>query len=382
MKTLVFDKAEGAWNDTKGMWLSDAEKPELTPDETDHVIVKMKYAGFCGSDRGIWSRAAFGDMILGSMEKEDKSKRIIGHELLGEIVETGSGVEKEYELRVGDIVSAESHIACGTCYQCERGNFHVCADDIIIGISQDGCFAEYAKLPAKILWKTNIEKIDPRVASIQEPFGNAVHSCTQVPMKEKTVAVFGCGAIGSLCIIIAKGMGAKKIIGVDVSEKSLALAKKVGADEVIQIDTAAEKEHSWEYDKNVVERIREITDGVGVDVALEMAGFNSSVNNAIQSTCRGGDVVLFGLKTGDAHIQHFDKIIRDGITMHSVIGRRLWSTWETTKQLLEDKENSVQEKIIKYILEDFNGSVVPFADFDRDMFEEKLRAHPKLIFEF
>src|SRR5690606_10397351 len=127
------------------------------------------YAGFCGSDRGIWWRKAFGDMILGSLAEEGRTKRIVGHELLGEIVEVGSRVTEKYGYRVGDVVSTESHIVCGTCVQCRLGESHVCARDKIIGISLDGCFAEYIKLPAKALWPTDLSKIRPEVAAIQEP---------------------------------------------------------------------------------------------------------------------------------------------------------------------------------------------------------------------
>ncbi|PLX26287.1 theronine dehydrogenase [Candidatus Parcubacteria bacterium] len=361
MKALIYDKNQGPWKETQGLWMVDKPKPELGEGDNDQVIIKMKYAGFCGSDRGIWSRSSFGELILSTLEKENKDERVVGHELLGEIVEMGSNVTSKYDVRVGDIVSAESHITCGTCYQCQRGDKHVCADDVIIGIAQDGCFAEYAKLPASILWKTDIEKIDPRIAAMQEPFGNAVHATTQVDMKDKTVAVFGCGAIGSMSIIIAKGMGAKKIIGIDVNEDNLKLAKEIGADEVINIGTETrliasvpdKVKKPWESNEVVVQKIRELTDGVGVDVVLEMAGFNSSVNNAIQSVRRGGHVVLFGLKSGDFVIENFELMIRNGVHLHSVIGRQVWDTWEMTKKLLEDNSNGIQDKLKKYVLKNF-----------------------------
>lgn len=381
MKALVYDNNQGGWDKTKGFWLMDLPEPKLGEQENDWVIIKMKYAGFCGSDRGMWNRSSFGPLVLSSLKNENKDIRIIGHELLGEIVEVGSEVKDKYNFAVGDIVSAESHITCGKCYQCLKGDNHVCADDIIFGIAQDGCFAEYVKLPAKILWPTDINKIEPEVAAMQEPFGNAVHACTQVDLKDKTIAVFGCGAIGSMSIIIAKGMGAKKIIAVDMNEANLQLAEEIGADEVIKLEHR-ESDKPWAHNEDVIKKIKELTGGVGVDVAMEMAGPNMSVNNVIQSVCRGGHVVWFGLKSGDFVVENFEKMIRNGVQIHSVIGRQIWQTWEMTRKLLEDKTNGVQMKIKKFILKDYQGSVVDFGSFDREKFEKKLKEFPKLIFKF
>ncbi|MFA6427704.1 MAG: zinc-binding dehydrogenase [Candidatus Magasanikbacteria bacterium] len=383
MKALIYDATKGPWSQTRGFWMSEIENPVLGAQEKEHVIVKMKYAGFCGSDRGIWSRVSFGEMIESSLRTEGKSQRTIGHELLGEIVEIGADVQEKYSLRIGDIVSAESHITCGTCYQCAHGDKHVCADDIIIGIAKDGCFAEYVKLPAKIMWKTDVSKIDPRIGAIQEPFGNAVHACTQVDLKDKTVAVFGSGAIGSLVIMVAKGMGAKKIIAIDTSDDKLDMARAVGADETVTLNISPLSDAKpWQHNISVTKRIKELTNGVGVDVAMDMAGPNASVNNAIQSVRRGGHVVLFGLKSGDFVIENFETMIRNGVQIHSVIGRQIWETWETTKKLLEDPATGIQEKIKKYVMKDFEGSVVKFHEFERESFEEKMKEYPKLIFDF
>ena len=138
-------------------------------------------------------------MIIGSLDDTQSDKRIVGHELLGEVVELGVDVTR---VRVGDRVSAESHIVCGMCLQCLNGELHVCANDKIIGISHDGCFAEYIKLPAKCLWPTNLGKIRPETVFVQEPFGNAVHR-QATDLRGKPVVVIGCGTIGLFVILIA-----------------------------------------------------------------------------------------------------------------------------------------------------------------------------------
>lgn len=379
MKALVYDTTLGGWDKTRGYWMQEIDRPTLLPNETESVIVKVHYAGFCGSDRGIWGRSAFGSYIEDSLKAENKEKRIAGHEFWGEIVEVGSDVTGTYGFRVGDAVAAESHVVCGECYQCQRGQYHVCKADKILGISTDGCFAEFAKISAKVLRHTEKETIDPRIAAIQEPFGNAVHACTKVDLKDKTVAIFGCGAIGSFAILIAKGLGAKKIIGVEPNVHNQELAKELGVDLVVTPGASSSSE-PWRHDDLTVEKIKEATDGVGVDVAIEMAGFNSSVNSAVLSTRRGGDVILFGLKSGDFVIESFETMIRNGITLHSIIGRELWRTWDITKELLEKKENGIQEKVKKYILKDFK-SVVPFQTFDKEKFEDTLKEFPKIVFD-
>jgi threonine 3-dehydrogenase len=386
MQALVYDKSAMPWDKTRGFVKREMPRPVLdessTPADADNVIIKMIYAGFCGSDRGIWNRTAFKGHIFDSLKKERQTTRIIGHELVGEIVEVGSRVPAIFGYGPKDIVSSESHIICGTCHQCRIGQTHICARDTIIGISRDGCFAEYIKLPASVLWPTNHRLIKLKVAAVQEPFGNAVHACMKADLRGKTVGVFGCGTIGLFVIMIAKALGATRVIGIEPVAKNREMALKVGADLVIPLDLSKAPKHSWSADKDLVKAVRAEARGIGVDVALEMAGFNSSVNNAIQSTRRGGEVVLFGLKQGNFHIQQFDRLIVNGLTLHSVIGRRIFETWMVTRNLLEDKGNGVQKNIHKVILNGGDETVVHIEDFEPESFATKLGEWPKLLIEF
>ena len=345
------------------------------------VLIKPIMTGFCGSDRGIWFRTAFHDMIFKSLDRDKKDTRVIGHELLGRIVEIGTDARRQYGLEVGDVVSTESHIVCGLCYQCRIGDTHVCADDKIIGISEDGCFAELVKLPAKGLWRTDLTKIRPEVAAIQEPFGNAVHACTKVSLRGKRVAIVGCGTIGLFAVAIARAMGANYIIGVEPMESHAEMARRLGADVVLRPEKGtAERPHA--SDKELTERIRKLTDGVGVDVALEMSGVNSSVNNAIHAVRRGGDVILFGLKSGDAVIENFDRLIVDGISLHSVIGRRIMETWHITRHLLESRDPNIHDLIYEVILKRGEGTMFDFADYEAGSFEQAIRTYPKVVIRY
>jgi threonine 3-dehydrogenase len=386
MMALTYTPETDPWEGTRGLRKTPQPVPELRVDRDYHdgeyALLRVKYAGFCGSDRGIWFRYAFGDMIRDSLRQEAKPTRIVGHEMLAEIVEVGPEAQRRFGYRPGDIVSTESHILCDVCYQCRTGDNHVCNENKILGISIDGCFAEYAKLPAKSLWPTDISKIRPEVAALQEPFGNAVHACTRVPLRGQRVAVFGCGTIGLMAILVARALGARYVIGVEPDPEHQMLAKALGADEVLAPSvTRDNRERPYVHDVELARHIRELTDGVGVDVALEMAGANTSVNNAVAATRRGGQVILFGLKAGDATIESFDRLIVDGISLHSVIGRRVFETWHITRHLLESRDNSIQDLIYNLILKR-GRTIVPFAEWEFDSFEKLISQNPKVIIQF
>jgi threonine 3-dehydrogenase len=382
MWALTFDRARESWDSSTGLVKERVPVPRLDdPSGADAgmVLLRVIYAGFCGSDRGIWWRKAFGDMILGSLEAEGQSKRIVGHELLGQVVAAGDAVP--VRLRPGAVVSTESHIVCDACPQCLAGQQHVCADDRIIGISRDGCFAEYVKLPAKALWPTDLGRIRPEVGAVQEPFGNAVHACQVAPLKGATVAIIGCGTIGLFAILVARGMGAKRILGVELDPRHAEMARQLGC-EVVLTPGAPPADRPWASDPELVARVKALTDGHGADVVMEMAGFNSSLNNALRMVRRGGHVVLFGVKNGDVQIEDYHRLIMNGIQLHGVVGRQLFSTWEHTQALLEDTGNGVQQAVWDVILNGGQGTMSDIDTWEAGAFEAQIRANPKVLIRF
>jgi len=385
MHALTFDRSREDWEQSTGLVKERIDRPVLDGPEDgadrSWVVCKVRYAGFCGSDRGIWWRKSFGGMIAEGLDRENRDKRIVGHEFLGEIVELGSRVTQKYGFVEGDIVSTESHIICGVCYQCRIGDTHVCARDRIIGIGQDGCFAEYIKLPAKSLWRTDINRIRPEVAAIQEPFGNAVHACQVTDLRGKSVVIFGCGTIGLFAILIARGMGASTVIGVDVNPHHMDLARRLGCDAVLS-PSPGDPERDWASDPDLKAAIWELTDGIGADVSLEMAGRNDALNNAIRAVRRGGKVVAFGVNDGNAILENAHRVVMDGIQIHGVVGRRVFETWEITRNLLENRANGIQDAIWKIILNSGEGTLVHIDDWDRDSFEASISQHPKVILQF
>ncbi len=384
MWALTFDRSRESWAGSTGLVKERVPTPRLDDPrgaDRSHVVIRVKYAGFCGSDRGIWWRKAFGDMIDRSLDEEGQDRRVVGHELLGEIVAVGSRVEEKYGYRPGQIVSTESHIVCGVCHQCRVGDLHVCADDRIIGISRDGCFAEYVKLPAKALWPTDLGLIRAEVAAVQEPFGNAVHACQATELRGKTVAVIGCGTIGLFAILIARGMGARRIIGVEVDPRHAELARQLGCDDVFS-PAMPPAETPWASDPELVAAVRAATDGDGPDVVFEMAGFNSALNNALKMVRRGGHVVLFGVKNGDARIEDYHRVIMNGLQLHGVVGRQIFGTWDMTRALLETRMNGIQDAVWETILNGGRGTVVGIEHWDKDAFEQMIRTNPKVLIRF
>jgi len=383
MIALCYDRKTDPWEQSTGLRKQQVPVPSLDEGkdyrDAERVLVRPLFSGFCGSDRGIWFRRAFKDVIYGALDRDGRDVRVIGHEMFGEVVEVGSAARRVYGYSAGDLVSTESHIVCGTCYQCRVGDGHVCQDSRIIGITDDGCFAERIKLPGNVLWAVDGKKIRPEVAALCEPFGNAVHVCTKVPLRGKTVAIIGCGTIGLFAVVVARALGARRVLGVEPVEAHAQMARRLGADEVIapRIDPG----RGFHHDPTLAGQIHELSEGVGVDVALEMSGTNDALNNAISAVRRGGDVILFGLKSGDAVIENFDRVIMDGITLHAVMGRRIWETWHITRNLLESSTPPIQDLVWEVILNRGDGTVVPFSNWDPKSFEERIRSHPKVLLD-
>jgi threonine 3-dehydrogenase len=268
------------------------------------VVVRVMATSLCGTDHHIyrWDEWA---------QSRIHPPRIIGHELCGEVVETGPGVAT---VAVGDYVAAESHITCAACFQCRTGNAHVCKDYRILGIDEDGSHAEYVRLPDRVLWKTSRD-IPPELACLQEPLGNSVHAALVEDITGQSVLITGCGPTGLFAVAVARTAGAGTIIASDVSDYRLGLAKLLGADYTINPNTG---------DPDLISRV---TSGEGVDVALEMSGSPSAIHKCFRFVKNGGRVTLFGIPEAQVCFDMTNEIIFKGIRVYGVTGRRLFQTW-------------------------------------------------------
>ncbi|MBX4200932.1 zinc-binding dehydrogenase [Candidatus Parcubacteria bacterium] len=376
INALTFDAKEDGWETSKGFIMRQIDEPVLdqvnNPEDSLSVILKLKFAGVCGSDRGIFYRNAFKEAIHSSLQKENKSILILGHEFLGEVVQASSMVKHLYGIKTGDLVSGDSHITCGNCYQCKIGENNVCASEKILGISTDGIFAVSVKIPAKNLWVIDANKIRPEIGAIYDPMGNAIHAVTKMDVRGQQVLVSGCGPIGLFAIRLLKHFGASNIIAMDIKEDNLRMAKELGAHTVLFSDDVDASKKVWE-----------LTGGRGVDIAMEMAGPVPSIMMCLQTARRGGHVILFGVKDGDVTIPEFSRlVVKNGVTLHGVIGRRIFKDWQALESILGDAGNGIQEDIWNIILKKGQGTILDFNGYNKESFEKSMNENPKVVFKF
>ncbi len=305
-----------------GAEIATVDVPKIKKNE---VLIKVKAASICGTDVHIW------DWNEWAQKRVKKIPLILGHELTGEVVELGADVTA---LHVGDMVSAETHIVDGTCYQCRTDRMHVCQNLQILGVDRDGVFAEYVALPERNAWK-NDPQLDPAIASLQEPLGNAVQCVLPKDHVEdvagKAVAVLGCGPIGLMAIAVLKTLGTAKIFATAGGRNKIRmkLARELGADMVLN----ARKEG-----KSIAKTIREATGGNGVDVVLEMSGAPSAARQAFQMLTPGGRVSLFGVLERPVELDLNDAIVFKAVTVYGISGRRMFQTWYQVKGLLDNSD--------------------------------------------
>lgn len=284
--------------------------PAFSP--TD-VLVKVKVASVCGTDLHIYDWDAWA-------QKRIHPPLIPGHEFCGNVVAVGRDVTTVQE---GDFVSAEMHVACGKCFQCRTGEAHICQHVKIIGVDSNGAFAEYVCIPESNIWK-----IDPAIpadyASVLDPLGNAVHTVLAGEIAAKTVAVVGCGPIGLFSIAVARAVGATQIFALEINAHRAQLARKMKADFVI--------DPSMEDAKKIV---MDATDGIGVDVVLEMSGKTPGIRAGFDILRLGGRVSLLGIPSKPVELNFADDLIFKGATVQGINGRLMYKTWYQMQALLK-----------------------------------------------
>ena len=285
------------------------------------VLVEVKAASICGTDLHIYEWDAWA-------QNRVKTPRIFGHEFAGEIVEVGKEVS---ELAPGDFVAAETHITCGHCYQCRTGQAHVCRNVQILGVDRDGAFAQYIAIPESVAWKTGKE-IDHSVASIQEPFGNAVHATFAGEIADMTVAVFGCGPIGLWSVGLARISGSSTIFAIDPNPRRRDIAIRMGADCVID-----------PREVDPVQQILDSTGGLGADVVLEMSGHPLAIRQSFKVLRNGGRISLLGIPSNMVELDLANDIIFKGATVLGISGRLIFDTWYRTRRILEAAQLDVKQ---------------------------------------
>jgi threonine 3-dehydrogenase len=268
-----------------------------------------------------------------------KPPYVFGHEFSGIVVEKG---EKVSNVEIGDSVSAETHLVCGKCPQCLTGRSHICQDTKIIGVDTQGCFSEYIALPTRNIWR-NPKELPYDIASIQEPFGNAVHTVLAGNVVGKIVAIIGCGPIGLMAVGIAKAAGAAQVIAFDIHEYRLELAKKMGATKTV---------HSKNNDPLFV--VHQISNGNGADVVCELSGHPTAIIQGFKMVKNGGLVSILSLPNLPVEIDVANDIVLKGITVKGITGREMFETWYQASALINSGNVKIKELIThQFSLEEF-----------------------------
>jgi threonine 3-dehydrogenase len=314
MKAVVKGKAG------PGVEIRDVPVPAPGPGQ---ILLQVLRAGVCGTDLHIyeWDAWASGRM---------RPPVTVGHEFVGEIVELGAGVT---EFRVGERVSCESHIVCEHCVACRTGNGHVCENTRILGVDVNGGWAEFVAVPAANAWRAP-DNVPLEVQGIMEPLGNAVHTAFSGDLSACRIAVTGCGPIGLFAIGVARAAGACQVIASDVSPYRLDLARKMNADAVVDVSK-----------EDFVARVKELTGGRGLDGVLEMSGNAKAIRDALAALRNGGRLSLLGLPRENFELDWNKLLIFKGITLHGIIGRRMYQTWYVMDNLLRTGRLDVRPAI-------------------------------------
>jgi threonine 3-dehydrogenase len=308
----------------------------------------VKVASVCGTDVHIYDWDAWA-------QKRIHPPLIPGHEFCGHVAAVGDDVTTVKE---GDFVSAEMHVACGKCFQCRTGEAHICQYVKIIGVDADGAFAEYVRIPESNIWKID-PAIPPEYASVLDPLGNAVHTVLAGEIAAQSVAVIGCGPIGLFSIAVARAVGATPVFALEINEHRRQLAKQMKADYVIDPGT---------QDAKAI--VMEVTNGVGVDVVLEMSGKTLGIKTGFNILRLGGRVSLLGIPSKPVELNFADDLIFKGATVQGINGRLMYKTWYQMQALL---------KAGKLDLSPVITDRMPMRDFSKGMARLKTGEASKIL---
>lgn len=320
-----------------GAELMEVAIPKIGDDE---VLVKVRATSICGTDVHIykwddWSAKRIGAKAL---------PQILGHEVVGEVVDKGKYVKK---IAVGDYVSAETHIPNPGDLQTLLGQMHIGERMQILGVDRDGVFAEYAAIPEIVCW-ANDKSIPPEYGCVQEPLGNATYAVLgeDNDVAGKTMVILGDGPVGLFSTGVARAVGVTKIILVGLSEYNLEIGRRMGADYILNAsDTSVDR----------LAFVKDHTSGYGADIVLEMAGVPQTIEEGFKMLRKGGRFSAFGvLSQPTVQVDYNNGIVFKGCQIHGINGRKLFDTWYRVTNLLASKRLDISPVVThKLALDDF-----------------------------
>ncbi|MEM7031248.1 MAG: alcohol dehydrogenase catalytic domain-containing protein [Chloroflexota bacterium] len=288
--------------------------PELEP-EADEVVIKVSYAGICGSElSGYLGHNALRVPPV-----------VMGHEFSGEIVSVGSDVQAQYApLSVGKAVTANPLIDCNTCEYCQRGVNHLCLSRQLIGAHRPGAYAEYVSVPAKMV-SVLPDGLSLRLGALVEPVGVGVRIGEMAgDVQGQDVLIVGAGPIGLLALQVLQTKGAKRVFIADLSPERLAMGEALGG-EILNPASV-----------DVVQSVLDATGGRGVSVSVDAVGLAVTRTQCVSATCATGTLILSGLHEETSEVPAAD-IIRREIVVRGCFAYSPDNFAEAIQLLLEDK---------------------------------------------
>ena len=292
-----------------GIWLHQAELPKIGHND---LLIKIRKTAICGTDMHIYNWDEWSQNTI-------PVPMIVGHEYVGEVVDMGQEVQG---FEKGDRVSGEGHITCGHCRNCRAGRRHLCRNTQGVGVNRQGAFAEYLVIPAFNAFKIP-DNISDDLASIFDPFGNAVHTTLTYDLVGEDVLITGAGPIGIMAVAIAKHAGARNVVITDVNAYRLDLAGKMGATRAVNVSNT-----------QLVDVMHDLDMAEGFDVGLEMSGVPSAFRGMLDTMNNGGKIAMLGIPPNDVAINWNDVIFK-GLTIKGIYGREMFETWYKMASLLQ-----------------------------------------------
>jgi threonine 3-dehydrogenase len=303
MRALVKAKA------AEGLWLEDVPEPEIGIND---VLIRVRKTGICGTDLHIYGWDEWASETI-------PVPMVVGHEFVGEVVDFGSNVS---DFKAGDLVSGEGHVVCGRCRNCMAGRRHLCAHSIGLGVQRPGAFAEYVALPMTNIWHHQ-QGIDEEVASIFDPFGNAVHTALSFAVLGEDVLVTGAGPIGCMAAAVVRHAGARHVVVTDVNEYRLELARRMGA--TLAVDPR---------ERDLADVQRELGMKEGFDVGLEMSGNPDALRSMLENMGHGGRIAILGIPAAEISLD-LNPVIFNQLTLRGIYGREMYETWYQMTVMLQ-----------------------------------------------
>ena len=292
-----------------GIWMVDVPEPKLGHND---LLIKIRKTAICGTDIHIYNWDEWSQRTI-------PTPMVVGHEYVGEVVGIGQEVKG---FKLGDRVSGEGHITCGHCRNCRGGRTHLCRNTTGVGVNREGAFAEYLVIPAFNAFKLP-DDISDELASIFDPFGNAVHTALSFDLVGEDVLITGAGPIGIMAAAICRHVGARHVVITDINEYRLDLARKMGATRAVNV--AEEKLEDVMEELGMTE---------GFDVGLEMSGVPVAFQSMLKNMNHGGGIAMLGIPPNDMAVD-WDQIIFKGLQLKGIYGREMFETWYKMASLIQ-----------------------------------------------